>query len=239
MAERGLLTHPAPRGFEGTRVWVFDLDNTLYPSECNLFAQVDQKMGEFISALLGVARPEAKRIQKQYYHEHGTTLAGLMKVNGIDPVHFLDYVHDIDYSPVEAAPDLSAALARLPGRRLIFTNGSRRHAESVAQRLGVTHLFEEIFDIADAGFVPKPKAAAYDAFLASHGIDGRRAAMFEDLPHNLEAPHALGMTTVLVNSIMDDHPIYAEIKAWHELPGHIHHMTDNLAGFLAELDTSP
>jgi putative hydrolase of the HAD superfamily len=226
------------RDFGATDTWIFDLDNTLYPSECNLFAQVDRRMGEFIVGLLGVTLPEAKRLQKSYYYEHGTTLAGLMKLHGIEPGRFLDYVHDIDYSPVAEAPELAAAIASLPGRKLIFTNGSRRHAEAVARRLGVLAEFEDIFDIADAAYVPKPRAEAYGRLLEAHGIDAARSAMFEDLPHNLEVPHALGMTTVLVHSTYDDHPIYAEIRNWRSPPDHVHHMTADLAGFLGGIAKS-
>ena len=220
--------------FERVDTWVFDLDNTLYPSQCNLFDQVSQRMGEFVSKELGISLPEAKALQRRYYHEHGTTLAGLMRVNQVDPHRFLAHVHDIDYSPVPAAPDLVRALEQLPGRRIIFTNGSRRHAEKVAERLGATHLFADIFDIADAGFVPKPQAEAYHSFLASHGVDAATSAMFEDLPQNLEAPHALGMATVLVHTHLDDHPIYAAIRGWGSSPpAHVHHSTHDIAVFLA------
>ena len=235
MADRPPLVHADPRGFDATRVWIFDLDNTLYPAECDLFAQVSQRMGAFVSELLQVPLEEARRIQKKYYYEHGTTLAGLMAIDKVDPHRFLDYVHDIDYSPVPAAPGLAAAIAALPGRRIIYTNGSRRHAERVAERLGITHLFEEIFDIADAGFLPKPRAEAYDRFLARHGVDAGEAAMFEDLPANLEAPHALGMTTVLVHADLAEDSIYSEIRAWAALPDHVHHATEDLATFLEEV----
>jgi putative hydrolase of the HAD superfamily len=159
-----------------------------------------------------------------------------MAVNGINPVEFLDYVHDIDYSPVPPSPALAAAIAQLPGRRIIFTNGSRRHAECVADRLGITHLFDAIFDITDAAYVPKPREPAYRMFLAQHGVTPDAAAMFEDLPHNLEAAHGLGMTTVLVHAAQSDHPIYGEIRDWQRLPDHIHHMTDDLTAFLDRLN---
>ncbi len=203
-----------PRGFAAPDTRVFVRDNTRYPTQCDLFAQVDRRMGEFIVALLNVDAIEAKRLQKSYYYEHGTTLAGLMKLHAIAPERFLDYVHDIDYSPVTAAPELATAIEALPGRKLIFTNGSRRHAESVASRLGILALFDEIFDIADADYIPKPRIEAYQRFLSAHGIEATRSAMFEDLPHNLEAPHVLGMTTVLVHSTYMDHPIYHEIREW-------------------------
>jgi putative hydrolase of the HAD superfamily len=222
----------ARRGFRSTRTWIFDLDNTLYPADCNLFAQVDQRMGEFIARYLGVPFEHARHLQKSYYRQFGTTLTGLMKVHKLDPTDFLDYVHDIDLTVVNEHPELAAAIERLPGRRLIFTNGSRRHAERVAGKLGVLHLFEDICDIAACDFVPKPEADAFDRMVRRHGVAAQSAAMFEDMPHNLEVPHALGMTTVLVHSSYYDHPIQHKIRAWKEPPEHVHHMTENLADFL-------
>jgi len=224
--------------FDHVRCWVFDLDNTLYPSSCNLFAQIDQRMTGFVGDLLGLEPVAARKLQKQLYHKHGTTLAGLMQEYKVAPQRFLDHAHDIDYSPVPAAPDLVAALEKLPGRRVIFTNGSRRHAERVLERQGTSHLFSEIFDITDAAYIPKPREEAFAAFFAAHGIDGATAAMFEDLPQNLAPAHARGMATVLVHSHFDDHPIYAEVKAWGDAPPpHIHHRTDDLPAFLAGLAT--
>jgi putative hydrolase of the HAD superfamily len=226
----------ARRGFERTRVWVFDLDNTLYPAECNLFAQVDRRMGEFIARFLGVPYDYARHLQKTYYRQFGTTLCGLMQVHRMDPKPFLDYVHDLDLTGLAEHPELAAEIARLPGRKLIFTNGSRAHAERVAGKIGVLHLFDGIFDICDADYVPKPTPACYEQFLQAHGVDAAASAMFEDMPHNLEAPHALGMTTVLVHSAANyDHPVQQKIRAWVEPPAHIHHMTDDLAGFLASI----
>ncbi len=231
----GTLAAPMPRrGFARTQTWVFDLDNTLYPADCNLFAQVDQRMGEFIARYLGVPFEYARHLQKTYYRQFGTTLSGLMQVHRMDPKAFLDYVHDIDLSVVAEHPELAQAIAELPGRKLIFTNGSRAHAERVAGKIGVLHLFEGIFDIVDAAYVPKPTPACYDQFLQAHGVEAKTAAMFEDMPHNLEAPHALGMTTVLVRSQFSyDHPVQKAIRGWREPPAHVHHMTDDLAAFLA------
>ena len=224
------------RGFDATRVWIFDLDNTLYPAECNLFAQVDQRMGEFIARYLGVPFEYARHLQKSYYRQFGTTLAGMMLVHRMDPKAFLDYVHDIDLAPVAEHPELRQAIAALEGRKLIFTNGSQRHAQNVAGKLGILDLFEGIFDIAAADYVPKPTAAAYHAFLKAHGVEAPQSAMFEDMPHNLEAPHALGMTTVLVHSATTyDHPVQHAIRSWQAPPVHVHHMTDDLAGFLTRL----
>jgi putative hydrolase of the HAD superfamily len=224
--------------FDRTRVWIFDLDNTLYPAECNLFAQVDRKMSEFIATYLGVPLPHARHLQKAYYRQYGTTLAGLMRVHKMKPERFLEYVHDIDLTPVPEHPDLAAQIERLPGRKLIFTAGSRRHAENVAGKLGVLHLFEDIMDIVDTGFVPKEQAAAYDTFLARHNVRPEQSAMFEDMPHNLVAPHALGMTTVLVHSSYIDHPVQLKIRSWTEPPEHVHHMTEDLCGFLTAIKTA-
>ncbi len=218
--------------FSATRVWIFDLDNTLYPAECNLFAQVDRRMGEFIARELGVPFEHARHLQKSYYHQFGTTLAGLMQVHKMAPEPFLDYVHDIDVSVVPDAPDLRTALARLPGRKLIFTNGSRAHAERVAGKLGVLDVFEDISDIASCGYEPKPSRGAFDAMIARHGVAAREAAMFEDLPQNLEVPHDLGMATVLVWSSYIDHPVHRSMRSWTEPPAHIHHTTDDLVTFL-------
>ena len=194
-------------------------------------------MGEFIARYLGVPFAYARHLQKSYYRQFGTTLTGLMQVHRIDPKPFLDYVHDLDLSGLAEHPELAAAIARLPGRKLIFTNGSRAHAERVAGRLGLLPLFEDIFDIVAAGYVPKPSPACYDAFLKAHGVDAARAAMFEDMPHNLEAPHALGMTTVLVRSdANDDHPIQRTMRTWTAPPAHVHHMTFDLAEFLKAIE---
>ncbi len=230
-----LVTPASLTPFARTQTWIFDLDNTLYPSECNLFAQVDQRMGAFIAAFLGVGLDEAKRVQKDYYYRYGTTLAGLMREHNLPPERFLDYVHDIDLAPVCEAPRLGAALERLPGRKFIFTNGSRAHAERVAAKLGVLHHFDELFDIVAGDYVPKPSAEAYDRFLRAHGVEATTSAMFEDIPHNLEAPHALGMATVLVRSSFYDHPSQKGIAEWRVLPPHIHHITGDLTGFLEEV----
>jgi len=230
-----LLT-PAPlTHFARVQTWIFDLDNTLYPSECNLFAQVDQRMGAFIAEFLGVSVEEARRVQKDYYYRYGTTLAGLMREHKLPPERFLDFVHDIDLAPVCEAPALGAALERLPGRKFIFTNGSRAHAERVAAKLGVLHHFDELFDIVAGDYVPKPSAQAYDRFCQAHGVEAATSAMFEDIPHNLEAPHALGMATVLVRSSYFDHPSQKSIGEWRVLPPHVHHITGDLTGFLEEV----
>jgi putative hydrolase of the HAD superfamily len=207
--------------------WVFDLDNTLYPARCNLFAQVDRRIGLFIQDLLGLEPAAARELQKRYFREHGTTLRGLMTHHGVDPEAFLHFVHEIDMTPVPPSPALEAALADLPGRKFIFTNGSVAHAERVMARLGVGAHFEGVFDIVAAGYLPKPDPATYDSMVRRHAIDPARAAMIEDLPRNLRPAAALGMTTVLV--------LTGEEWAMSDAAGdHIHHVTDDLVGWLGQ-----
>ncbi len=227
----------SPAGFDRTDVWIFDLDNTLYPASCNLFAQVDHRMGAFIQKFLGVPYEYARHLQKSYYRQFGTTLAGMMAVHKMTPEPFLHYVHDIDLSVVPESPQLSTAIANLTGRKLIFTAGSRNHAERVCTKLGILQHFEDIFDIVAAGYVPKPKPEPYAKFLSHHGISPTAAAMFEDMPHNLEVPHTLGMTTVLVHSSDDyDSVIQSKIRNWQKPPEHVHHMTDHLTHFLNQIE---
>jgi putative hydrolase of the HAD superfamily len=236
------LARQAPtdrRGFAATKAWIFDLDNTLYPARCNLFAEVDRRMGKFIADYLGVPFEHARYLQKTYYRQFGTTLSGLMQVHKLDPQPFLDYVHDIDLSAIPELPELTQAMAALPGRKLIFTNGSRRHAERVAEKLGVLHLIEDICDIAACEYVAKPSADAFERMMRRHDIKAAEAAMFEDMPHNLEAPHRLGMTTVLVHSDYIDHPAQLQMRTWRVLPDHIHFATDCLTSFLNSLRPRP
>jgi putative hydrolase of the HAD superfamily len=212
--------------------WVFDLDNTLYPSHCDLFAQIDQRMTDFVSRTLSLPHDEARALQKRYYAEHGTTLSGLMAVNRIQPGTFLDYVHDIDLSPLDGVPDLSAALASLPGKRYVFTNGSLRHAENITRKLKIDHLFDGVFDIIAANYLPKPRPEAFDRFFETTGAAPERSAMFEDLARNLLPAHQLGMTTVLVRSGPDRGPVPGEHEGQ---PDHVHHIAEDLGQFLGTL----
>lgn len=222
--------------FRNVDTWVFDLDNTLYPAQCNLFAQIDRRMGSFIAESLELSLDEAHELRHRYYVEHGTTLAGLIQRHGISPHAFLDYVHDIDLGVVEPAPELGAAIDALPGRKFVFTNGSRKHAESVAAKLGVLDHFEDIFDIHALEYVnPKPTREAFDRFVGAHGIAARRAAMFDDLPHNLETAHTLGMTTIWIDCRAMGRPEHVSDEDWTVLPDHIHHRTEALAPFIAAI----
>jgi len=193
-----MTTLPDPARFAHVTDWVFDLDNTLYPHHSNLFSQIDVKMTAYVGELLALPREEARKLQKELYLEYGTTLNGLMTRHGIDPDDFLEKVHDIDYSWLVPDPVLGTAIRQLPGRKFIFTNGDRRHAERTARQLGILDHFDDIFDIVAAGLNPKPARQTYEKFAALHAVTGHNAVMFEDLARNLEVPKALGMTTVLV-----------------------------------------
>lgn len=214
--------------------WVFDLDNTLYPSECDLFAQIDSRMSEFVSEFLNVDLTEARRIQKQYYFDHGTTLSGLMKLHDLPPEKFLDYVHDIDLSPVPSNPVLNQELNTLPGRKIVFTNGSRAHAENVLKHLEISHHFDSIIDIAASDFIPKSQPRAFELFLEISEIDPSSAAMFDDLHSNLAPAKNLGMTTVWLKT----HKDWSSGKGpkAEDEPPHVDHTTDNLTTFLQALN---
>jgi putative hydrolase of the HAD superfamily len=223
------------KSFDHVDTWIFDLDNTLYPASCRLFDQIDVKMGEFVSKLLNVEYAEAKRRQKEMFYKYGTTLRGLMTEHGITPDAFLDYVHDIDHSPIPADQPLDEALHALPGRKLVFTNGTVAHAEKVLARIGITHHFGDIFDIVHSDFIPKPELGPYQKFIAQTGINPETSAMFEDIARNLEVPHALGMATVLVVSPENRDAEYLNRTTGGTQQEHIHHITDDLAGFLANI----
>jgi putative hydrolase of the HAD superfamily len=228
-----------PRGFSHVDTWVFDLDNTLYPHHLNLWQQVDERIREFVARFLDVGREEAFRVQKDYYRRYGTTMRGLMTEHGLNPDDFLDFVHEIDHSPLTPNPVLGAAIEALPGRKLILTNGTRKHADAVIRRLAIHHHFEDVFDIVAAELEPKPQPQTYDRFLKAHGVDPASAAMFEDLARNLAVPHALGMTTVLVVP-RGTREVFRE--SWElEGPGepHVDHVTDDLAGFLEKISARP
>lgn len=224
-----------PQDFAGVRDWVFDLDNTLYPRHTNLFSQIDQRMTSFVESFLQLPRDEARAVQKDFYRRHGTTLRGLMLEHSVDPDAFLEYVHDIDYSWIDPDPALGEVIAALPGRKFIFTNGDRKHAERAARQLGILDHFEDIFDLVAADLVPKPAAATYDKFLGLHRIDAAHAAMFEDLARNLEVPKSLGMRTVLiVPTNFED--TFGDVWEHEGRDGdHIDYVTDDLAAFLRSL----
>ena len=209
--------------FAHVETWVFDLDNTLYPPAVRLFDQIEVRMTAYVMQALSVERAEADRLRAHYWQTHGTTLAGLMREHAIDPDPYLADVHDIDFSVLTVDPALAEAIARLPGRRIVYTNGSAPYARRVIRARGLDGLFDAVYGIEHAGYLPKPERAAFETVFAADGLSPARAAMFEDDIRNLAAPHAMGMRTVLVSNAA--------------APGapHIHHHTDDLAGFLARI----
>jgi len=208
--------------FSHVSSWVFDLDNTLYPPEARLFDQIEVKMTAWVVEALGVTAPEADRLRRKYWAEYGTTLAGLMREHGVDPGPYLTHVHDIDLSHMDKDAELRGHIANLPGRRVVYTNGSRPYAERVLEARGLNGLFDAIYGVEHADFRPKPERAAFEMVFDTDGLDPTVAAMFEDDARNLAAPHAMGMRTVHVapNATPADH---------------IHHHTNDLTGFLSQL----
>lgn len=209
--------------FAHVRTWVFDLDNTLYPPHMRLFDQIEVKTTAFVMDALGVARAEADRLRAHYWHTYGTTLAGLMREHGVEPESYLDDVHDIDFGVLSPDADLRTAIANLPGRRIVYTNGPADYAARVVEARGLSGLFDAIYGIAEADFLPKPEAGAFARVFARDGLSPAEGAMFEDDHRNLRVPQALGMKTVLVHS------------ARGAKEDHIHHATDDLTGFLERL----
>ncbi len=208
--------------FQHVTTWVFDLDNTLYPPRYRLFDQIETRMTGWVMQALNVDRARANHLRQHYWDSYGTTLAGLMREHDIDPAPYLEAVHDIDLSALPADPLLAAALTALPGRRIVYTNACVPYAHRVLQARGLDGIFDAVYGVENAGYHPKPDRIAFETVFAADGLDATRAAMFEDDPRNLSAPHALGMATVLVAPAPLDHP-------------HIHHHTDDLAAFLSRL----
>ncbi len=208
--------------FTHVRAWVFDLDNTLYPPEARLFDQIEVKMTTFVQSALGVSRAEADFLRADYWQRYGTTLAGLMNEHNVDPGPYLHEVHEIDMSHLTPDPALAAAITRLPGRRIVYTNGTEPYARRVLAARGLSDVFDAVYGVEHAQFRPKPEQAAFEAIFALDGLAAEQGAMFEDDIRNLAAPHAMGMCTVHVGP----EPLPAD---------HIHHHTDDLAAFLSQL----
>ena len=208
--------------FRDTRAWVFDLDNTLYPPHMRLFDQIEARMTTYVMNSLKVDAAEANRLRKLYWAEYGTTLAGLMAVHDLDPEPYLVDVHDIDFTVLSPDADLRARITALPGRRIVYTNGSAPYAAKVLEARGLSGLFDAIYGVEHADYRPKPEAAAFARVFQRDGLSPAGAAMFEDDPRNLSVPHDLGMRTV--------HVAPDRLEA-----AHIHHHTDDLSGFLARL----
>jgi putative hydrolase of the HAD superfamily len=208
--------------FQHVETWVFDLDNTLYPPSARLFERIEPRMTAWVMRELGVDRDEADRLRLHYWKTYGTTLAGLMAEHGLDPHGYLVDVHDISFDSLTPDPELVGHIAALPGRRIVYTNGTEPYARRVLEKRGLEGLFDAVYGVEHAGFRPKPERAAFETVFSLDGLKPGRAAMFEDDPRNLAAPHAMGLRTVHVAP----EPETAE---------HIHHHTDDLTRFLGRL----
>jgi putative hydrolase of the HAD superfamily len=210
------------RHFSHIRTWVFDLDQTLYPPHQQLFPQIEAKMTAYVMRVLNVTREAADQMRTAYWRDHGTTLAGLMRNHDIDPESYLDEVHDISFDVLTPDPQLAELIANLPGRRIVYTNGSAPYAAKVLEARGLSAAFDAIYGVEHAEYAPKPEPEAFQKVFAQDGLDPTQAAMFEDDPRNLAAPHAMGMRTVHVAP--DAAPA-----------DHIHFHTKDLGEFLARL----
>jgi putative hydrolase of the HAD superfamily len=208
--------------FSHVDTWVFDLDNTLYPPSDQLFAQIEERMRNYMIRELAVNAAEADRLRRHYWQVYGTTLVGLMAEHDVDPAPFLHDVHDIDMSHMQADQPLRSAILSLPGRRIVYTNGSRPYAHRVLAARGLDGVFDAVYGLEQADYLPKPAQAAFETIFALDGITPARGAMFEDDARNLAAPHAMGMRTVHVAPEPQAHP-------------YVHHHTADLAGFLSQL----
>lgn len=208
--------------FSHVTTWVFDLDNTLYPPSARLFDLIEVRMTAWVMQALGVERAEADRLRAHYWHTHGTTLAGLMREHDVDPAPYLEDVHDISLESLLPDPALAARIRALPGRRIVYTNGCAPYAERVLAARGLSGLFDAVYGVEHAGFLPKPERGAFDAIFAQDALVPAQAAMFEDDARNLAVPHALGMRTVHVAPTRADAP-------------HVQFHTDDLSSFLSKL----
>ena len=218
------------RSLRDAPVWLFDLDNTLYPCSANLFDEIDRRMSRFVADFLKLEIAEAYKVQKSYFRAHGTTLKGLMDLHGMAPGEYLEYVHDIDMSRLKQDLRLDTALSRLPGRKIIFTNATVSYAERVLEKIGIARHFEAIYDIEAARYIPKPDPSIYDDVVRRFGVVPGEAVMVEDVARNLIPARALGMTTVWVETD----------RAWAShgaAPDAVEadHRTKDLGGFLAQI----
>jgi len=217
------------KSFQSIKYWIFDLDNTLYTGETKVFEQVDKKMSKYISKKLNISEIEAKKIQKNYFHEYNTTLNGMIKNHKIDPNEFLEFVHDINIDFLQKDIALSKEIEKLEGKKIIFTNGSRKHALNVTKRIGIDHHFDDIFDIVDAGFIPKPLVEAYEKLIKKHKIDPKLSVFIEDIARNLKPAYEMGMKTIWIEN---DEPWAKEFSN----NDFVNYRTNNLPEFLKKIN---
>jgi len=226
----------SPPDLSHVSTWVFDLDNTLYPSDAEVMSQVDRRMTEYVAQLLGLSHADARKVQKDYWRQYGTTLNGLMANRQVpDGRAFLDFVHDIDHSVITPDPELAAHIRALPGKRYVYTNGSLKHAEQICDRLGLHDCFDDMFDVEAAGFKPKPHLAGFETFTRRFDVKAPESAFFEDSVRNLKTAYELGWTTILVRARPG--PRDEESAGPDEHPDHVHFAADCLRTFLSTART--
>ena len=211
------------------KYWIFDLDNTLYSGKTKVFDQVDKKMSKFICDKLNVSIEEAKKIQKNYFHEYNTTLNGMIKNHEIDANEFLEFVHDVNLDFLKADKPLKKEITNLNGKKFIFTNGSKAHAANVTKRIGIEKLFDGVFDIVESDFIPKPSIEPYKKIIEKYKIEPQYSIFIEDIARNLKPAHELGMKTVWIKN---EEPWAAKFSD----SDFINYKTDNLAKFLKEIN---
>jgi len=221
-----------PSDLRDIETWVFDLDNTLYHVSANLFDQIDRRMCSYVADFLNIPAAEAYKVQKSFFREHGTTLRGMMNCHDMDPEPYLDFVHEIDFSPIKVDEMMTKALAALPGRKIVFTNAATKYAGRVLERLGIAHHMEDVFDIVDAGYIPKPDPAVYAQFVEKYDIDPAGAVMVEDMARNLMPAQELGMKTVWVQTDRPWSTMGADNEADAAEPDFT---TDNLSKWLSDV----
>ena len=211
------------------KYWIFDLDNTLYSGDTKVFDQVDKKMSKFISEKLNVSIDEAKKIQKNYFHEYNTTLNGMIKNHEIDANEFLEFVHDVNLDFLKANKPLEEEITKLNGQKFIFTNGSKAHVANVTKRIGIEKLFDGVFDIVESDFIPKPSIEPYKKIIEKFKIEPQYSIFIEDIARNLKPAHELGMKTLWIKN---NEPWAAKFSD----SDFINYKTDNLAKFLKEIN---
>ena len=217
------------KSFKSIKYWIFDLDNTLYSAKTKVFEQVDKKMSKYISDKLNISIDEAKKIQKNYFHKYNTTLNGMIKNHKTDPNEFLEFVHDINIDFLQKDIELAKEMEKLEGKKIIFTNGSRKHAINVTKRIGIDQYFDDIFDIVDSNFVPKPAIEPYKKLVEKHKIDPKLCVFVEDIARNLKPAYEMGMKTIWIEN---NEPWAKEFSD----SNFINYKTNNLSGFIRKIN---
>jgi len=215
--------------FKSIKYWLFDLDNTLYSGKTKVFEQVDKKMSQYISNKLNVSVDEAKKVQKNYFYEYNTTLNGMIKNHKIDANEFLEFVHDIDIDFLQKDLELGSQIQKLDGQKIIFTNGSRKHALNVTKKIGINQHFDYIFDIVDSDFIPKPLVEPYKILVEKHKIDPKLSVFVEDIARNLKPAYEMGMKTIWIEN---DEPWAKKFSD----SSFVNYKTNNLSEFLKKIN---